>query len=791
MRRKRKRAVPHPPSLSNSIQQYGSHSSSNLMESSVRVELARQTHFAQSASCLESDSISLTNSLRHNSVNSLTVSNDDVFIETASDVNYLHSNGRYCNNVNKNTEHVNHKKSANKLGIFGMSKFRTHSASAVEDIQKTTTNHRTMDYANTTQLAKQYNYGSSVHNSGANDLDAELDRYQSDTEVQLCERLYRQRKSSKSSDLFRQRNNATPTSLCSFDGSEFEYTSCQSTPTFGKKRIITKLHIMKENNSLGLHVAGGKGSKRGDIGIFVAGISENGPAQRDGRLKRGDELLMINGRSLIGATHHEAVEMLRNAPKLVQLVIATKLRKSSLASVASSTLASPTVLDIGSQSIPEVLAQTPQGTILDWDELFDKFKTPSEEKPPICPAPTNGKYRKRFARSPSPSASVPMMICVNKGKGGKGLGFTIVGGSDTTIGHLGILVRRIFPNGLIASDGRMKEGDEILELNNEPLAGLTHKEVLRRFRHLKKGPVQLTFRKRLRSPHCSPGRSPYLTPSVSCDGSPVSTPNHSPHCSMTNLHDLDTDFYKRSNRGHDLSLDSFSDLDSIGSGMVQEHRPTFSVPINIPKSSSSNGTLAERLSPDRRPSVQYEIQLIKDEGEGLGLSVIRKTYDENSEILVKDVAHGSPAHRDGRLRKGDLILSVNGRLLTNMTLLDAYQLFRGLTPGAVDIIICRLKAQNNPNGIPPDYLPYQDSDSDLPLEELHDASWEDCMSDHSTSVHSDSGNVEHMCQKEFLRKRLSTVAEESKLEQKSSINNFIKPEGVTEENEDETIITRL
>ena len=47
-----------------------------------------------------------------------------------------------------------------------------------------------------------------------------------------------------------------------------------------QKRVITKLHILKENNSLGLHVAGGKGSKRGDIGIFVAGITENGPAFR-------------------------------------------------------------------------------------------------------------------------------------------------------------------------------------------------------------------------------------------------------------------------------------------------------------------------------------------------------------------------------------------------------------------------------------------------------------------------------------------------------------------------------
>lgn len=46
---------------------------------------------------------------------------------------------------------------------------------------------------------------------------------------------------------------------------------------------------------------------------------------RDGRLKRGDELLMINGKSLIGLSHSEAVDVLRNSPKLIQIVVASKV----------------------------------------------------------------------------------------------------------------------------------------------------------------------------------------------------------------------------------------------------------------------------------------------------------------------------------------------------------------------------------------------------------------------------------------------------------------------------------
>ena len=47
-----------------------------------------------------------------------------------------------------------------------------------------------------------------------------------------------------------------------------------------QKREVVKIHLVKDRGALGIQIAGGKGSRKGDIGIFVAGIDEGSPAQR-------------------------------------------------------------------------------------------------------------------------------------------------------------------------------------------------------------------------------------------------------------------------------------------------------------------------------------------------------------------------------------------------------------------------------------------------------------------------------------------------------------------------------
>uniref|UniRef100_A0A5F7ZZP5 Multiple PDZ domain protein n=1 Tax=Macaca mulatta TaxID=9544 RepID=A0A5F7ZZP5_MACMU len=64
-------------------------------------------------------------------------------------------------------------------------------------------------------------------------------------------------------------------------------------------------------DGLGFSIVGGYGSPHGDLPIYVKTVFAKGAASEDGRLKRGDQIIAVNGQSLEGVTHEEAVAILK------------------------------------------------------------------------------------------------------------------------------------------------------------------------------------------------------------------------------------------------------------------------------------------------------------------------------------------------------------------------------------------------------------------------------------------------------------------------------------------------
>lgn len=94
--------------------------------------------------------------------------------------------------------------------------------------------------------------------------------------------------------------------------------------------ILTK----EPDERLGMHIKGGLNGQKGnpfdnsDEGVFVSKINSTGAARRDGRLKVGQRLLEVNGVSLLGASHQEAVDCLRAAGNQLYLVVCKGYDKS-------------------------------------------------------------------------------------------------------------------------------------------------------------------------------------------------------------------------------------------------------------------------------------------------------------------------------------------------------------------------------------------------------------------------------------------------------------------------------
>ncbi|KAL3971543.1 hypothetical protein ACER0C_027062 [Sarotherodon galilaeus] len=77
-----------------------------------------------------------------------------------------------------------------------------------------------------------------------------------------------------------------------------------------------KVVLHKSSTGLGFNIVGGEDGE----GIFVSFILAGGPADLSGELRRGDQILSVNGIDLQGATHEQAAAALKGAGQVVTII---------------------------------------------------------------------------------------------------------------------------------------------------------------------------------------------------------------------------------------------------------------------------------------------------------------------------------------------------------------------------------------------------------------------------------------------------------------------------------------
>ncbi|XP_049821395.1 disks large 1 tumor suppressor protein-like isoform X4 [Aethina tumida] len=82
-------------------------------------------------------------------------------------------------------------------------------------------------------------------------------------------------------------------------------------------RDVRTVVLQKGTSGLGFNIVGGEDGE----GIFVSFILAGGPADLCGELKRGDQILSVNGVNLRNATHEEAAQALKGTSNTVNIVV--------------------------------------------------------------------------------------------------------------------------------------------------------------------------------------------------------------------------------------------------------------------------------------------------------------------------------------------------------------------------------------------------------------------------------------------------------------------------------------
>ncbi|CAN8004334.1 unnamed protein product, partial [Ixodes hexagonus] len=459
---------------------------------------------------------------------------------------------------------------------------------------------------------------------------------------------------------------------------------------YSNYRGVRTVTVKKGSQGLGIMILEGRHAEAGQ-GIFVSDIQEGSAAHQAG-LGVGDMILSVNRVDLVGADYDTAAQLLKQSEGLLTVVVArpvgnlVPLLKKKSASIEtqepSRTLGSnrkSTAVSLPLSHCPSKCGgSSPDGRLP--SPLLSPAR-PDVSTPRTPDAKPEGGSVAAVAPTSSPASDVikpGRETAIEIAKEKLGLGLSIVGGSDTPLGA--VIIHEVYPDGAAAMDGRLRPGDQILEVNGEDLREACHEAAIGALRQTSSVVRMLVFREEEPQQdvltvelHKKAGRGLGL--------------------SIVGRRNAPGVFISEVVRGGVAQLDGRlcqgdQILEVNGHSVAaasQEHAAAL-LKTTLGKICLKVGRL--RRTPSQRPQVAVSksdstangttLVSLERGSEGLGFSIVGGAGSQHGDlpIYVKTVFESGAAARDGRLRRGHAILSVNGHSLHGLAHQEAVELLR-------------------------------------------------------------------------------------------------------------------
>uniref|UniRef100_A0A3B3D392 Multiple PDZ domain protein n=1 Tax=Oryzias melastigma TaxID=30732 RepID=A0A3B3D392_ORYME len=400
--------------------------------------------------------------------------------------------------------------------------------------------------------------------------------------------------------------------------------------------IVAQVEKFSESSGLGISLEASRGHH------YIRSVLPEGPVGRSGKLFSGDELVEVNGISLIGETHKEVVRILKELPICVYM---TCCRYSLNIIYVLYDLLPNEVLN------PPCSLYNPPWTRItqELNQIDLRSEQVTEESAGNTEAATQDTVTEEGIGSSLAMWELEIQnIELEKGEGG--LGFSILDyqdplDPDKTV----IVIRSLVPDGVAERDGRLLPGDRLMYVNDTNLENASLEDAVQALKGAKLGKVQIGVAKPL-PVSMSVSILTFIDP---CEGD------------LSDERLLDHTY-------------SGVEEDTFQASMIALHGSVCSADLDYLQSSTPKALNAT----EEHQSSLGHLQLQKYQGqfnrclisfhEGMTVSAMK----DGLGMLIRSIIHGGSISRDGRLGVGDLILAINGEPTTNLSNAQARAMLR-------------------------------------------------------------------------------------------------------------------